>query len=166
MGQIISKGELILTEWAKKSPRQLASIWFAVFRLFWAIYWFGFAIPGKSIFIFSLASGLLPIILSVVAARIVGYFLGSSILDSNRTKSYWIAAFKGILIQHLTTIIYLPVAIFLTCLFTNDFTHFFGLLFLSFIFSLAGIPIHTLLGAITGLLLYHLVTRKIQATNQ
>jgi hypothetical protein len=147
-----------LSQWAKESPRRLAGLWFAGFRLVWAIYWFGR--PMKSLFVFRFVAGLLPIILSVLAAGLVGYFLGSSILDPDRTKSYWMAGLKGILIQHLTTVLYLPVGALITSLSAGELTRFLPSLYLSFIFSLAGISIHTGLGAATGLLLYHVQTRK------
>ena len=57
--------------------------------------------------------------------------------------------------QYATTLLYLPVAVLITLLVeSNPLSQFAGRLYLSYVFSFAGIPIHLLLGALTGGCLY------------
>ncbi len=135
------------------SPSLLAEFWFAAFRLVWAIYWFGFQMP-QQVFVFKFSAGILPIALSTLAAGYVGHYLGVPILDPARTRSYWMAGLRGILVQHATTLFYLPIAALLSSLAAHDAAFFLPSLGMSLLFSLAGIPIHTILGAVAGVGLY------------
>ncbi len=60
-----------------------------------------------------------------------------------------------------TTVIYLPVAVGFSSFMNGHMNEYVGELFLSFVFSLAGVPIHTIIGALAGISLYQLVARKV-----
>jgi hypothetical protein len=129
-----------------------AALWFAAFRLAWAVYWF--SRPQMATLAFRAKGGGLPIVLSTLAAAWVGWRYGRLILDPARTRSGGKAALWGILFEHLTTLVYLPAAALILSLQTGMPSTFPGRLILSLITSLAGLPIHTLLGAVNGTSLY------------
>gem|GEM_PF-5751333 len=154
----------MLIKLGRRSPRWLAALWFASFRLLWAIYWFGFQRQDPQ-FVFSFVFGGLPIILSTLAAGVIGYAFGHTILDPSRTRSYFIASIRGALVNLLTTILYLPIGTLIISLSQGHPEHFFAGLYFSAIFSLAGVPIHIVIGTIAGITLYRTVTLKISSQN-
>ncbi len=145
----------MIGEWASRSPRWFTCLWFAFFRLTWAIYWFG--VTASKVAKPEYVSSLLPIVFSTMMAGLLGYFLGYTLVLADRTKSYWKAILKGIVVEHLTTILYLPFAALAISFYGKPFA---ATLYLSYVFSLAGIPIHTILGAITGALLFYVSKRN------
>lgn len=143
------------------SSRWGSTFWFSGIRMIWATYWFLGAIPaagGRAGPFILLWSGLVPVVLSTLVAGILGSTLGYSISRPGGTNSYWIAGLKGFLIQHLTTILYLPAAVAIKSLTAGDY--FLPSLYLSYIVSIAGLPIHTLLGIVTGVLYFYLAVRR------
>ena len=137
-----------------------SAVWFFWFRLVWAIYWFLVTIPnaGKQSAPFQIWAGVLPVFFSTLVAGCLGFTLGYSIVRPGGNHSYWKAGLKGFLIQHLTTILYIPAAVAVICL-INGYP-FLPSLYMSYAISFAGFPIHTLLGILTGLLYYHLAVRR------
>ena len=141
-------------------PRWLSAFWFAGFRLLWSAYWFGMVSHNGAMAGFS--STIAPIAASVIMAGIVGFYFGYRIVLMDRTRSCWMAALKGIVVQHMTTILYLPFATMMMSM--VDGKPFLMSLYFSYIISLlAGLPIHTIIGSITGTLLYFIGKRQ-QAT--
>ncbi len=144
---------------AEHSPRHFAGAWFAIVRCVWAIYWVGQ--PTIKGFISPLPYNVSSAVLSVLAAYLIGYWLGTSILDRVQNKSNLSAALRGALVNLLTTVIYLPVAVAYVSYIDGRMNEYGGDLLMSSIFSLAGIPIHTVIGVLAGISLYQLVARKI-----
>jgi hypothetical protein len=145
----------MINEWVNKSPRWLAAFWIAGFRLVWALYWFGMT---AKVAMSQPALAIVPIVISCLMAVTVGYYLGYTIALTDRTKSYWAAGLKGIVVEHLITILYLPVAVLITSLIEGK--NYFSGLYFSYILSIAGIPIHTVIGALAGILLYYIAKRN------
>jgi hypothetical protein len=112
----------LFPEWGQKSPRLLAGFWFAGLRFMWGPFWF--SEPSSPVLVFRFASGFLPLLLAVVSAGLVGSLLGSSILDPGRTRSYWMAGLKGILVEHLTTALYVPVGDFVASISAGELQRF------------------------------------------
>lgn len=152
----------MLIEWSQKSPRWLTGCWFCMVRLAWAAYWFGIPKPGP---LTNTRFGLLPIITSVFVAFCIGYFIGPLLLNPKRTRSFLLAAFYGILINHLITILHLPIAVAIKSWNLEQSGSYLSNLYVSFILSLAGIPIHTVIGSLAGGVLYMLVTRKLKESD-
>jgi hypothetical protein len=65
------------------------------------------------------------------------------------------AGLRGFLIQHATTLVYLPLAVLLRCLIVGELSRFWPSLYISLMINLSGVPIHTLLGFLTGVTLWY-----------
>ena len=138
--------------WCRNNPRDFAAAWFFLYRLAWAIYW-STVTPHPAAFLFSLRFqyGWTPILCSALVAGALGYRWGRTIADG-AVNNLAGAAIVGMGLQLLSTVLYIPLAVLLTMPQGGDpfFAQFVARVYFSYVFSLAGVPVHLLLGAITG----------------